>query len=285
VLDRADALLSHDDRRLDRMLAELAASRAGLEHEQAEARRLRSESEAVRHEYSTKLEKLRERREKLYHELRDDLDRSFRAAHEQIAGVVRELQRGATSQDAARARDELLALERIAPESDTSSEIEPPTPAVALDWKRARPGDRVTVRGAGSGVLAQLPDRKGRVTVRLGNAKVVVSMERVGKADAEASPAAAPRRVSAPALATGGSSHLDLRGLRVDEALERLGGALDQAAAAGRLRLEIVHGIGTGALRAAVREHLAASPYVARVIAAASHEGGDGVTFAELGRV
>ena len=76
---------------------------------------------------------------------------------------------------------------------------------------------------------------------------------------------------------------MDLRGQRVDDALDRLVEALDAAAAAGRDRLEIVHGIGTGALRAAVHEFLSASPYVARLVAAEADEGGAGVTFAELG--
>ncbi len=283
VLERADALLSRDDRRLDRMLAELAASRASLEREQSEARRLRSETEAVRHEYSVKLEKLRERREKLYRALRDDLDRSFRDAHEQIAGVVRDLQSGGTSQDAARAREELLALEKAAREAEARSDTRPPAPVVPFDWKRAQPGDRVSIRDAGSGVLARLPDRKGRVTVRLGHAKVVVAMERISKASDENHTAPAARGVSWPARPVGGSSRLDLRGLRVEEALDRLGGALDEATAAGSLRLEIVHGIGTGALRRAVREYLAGSPYVTKISSADASEGGDGVSFAKLG--
>ena len=46
VLARANQLLDRDDRRLDRMLSELAASRAALEHEQQEAVRSRAASEA-----------------------------------------------------------------------------------------------------------------------------------------------------------------------------------------------------------------------------------------------
>jgi DNA mismatch repair protein MutS2 len=69
----------------------------------------------------------------------------------------------------------------------------------------------------------------------------------------------------------------DLRGLRVDEALDRLLAALDRAAAGDRTRILIVHGLGTGALRRAVHEYLAASPYVTRFTPE-----GDGATFAEL---
>ena len=46
--------------------------------------------------------------------------------------------------------------------------------------------------------------------------------------------------------------------------------------------LVIVHGVGTGALRRAVREHLASSPYVREVSDAAPEEGGGGVSVACL---
>lgn len=279
VLERAEALLSRDDRRLDRMLAELASSRATLEREQREAHRLRTEGEAARNEYSAKLDTLRERREKLYHGMRDALDGAFRDAHEQIASVIRELQRGGSAQEAARAREQLLALER---DAKTRADVRPPEPLAPFDWNRARPGDRVQVQGAGSAVLHTLPDRKGRVSVGVGSAKLVVPMERVGAAPGLAPEAAPGPRVDAPALAEGGSGRCDLRGMRVDEALDRLVEALDAASAAGNDRLTVVHGVGTGALRRAVREHLNDSRYVVRIVSEDPERGGDGITHAEL---
>ena len=112
VLERANQLLEREDRRLDRMLSELGASRAALEHEQREASRVRAESETARADYRARLEKLQQRRDALYRSMRDDLDRAFRGAHEQVASVIRDLQRGGTAQDAARARESLLAADR-----------------------------------------------------------------------------------------------------------------------------------------------------------------------------
>ena len=169
-----------------------------------------------------------------------------------------------------------------------------PTPATAdfapVDWPSARPGDRVGVAGGGIGVLAALPDRRGRVAVLLGSARVLVPRDRVGipraaAADAHQRRDAASRismdaagRRPEDAPARGGADRCDLRGLRVDEALTELTRALDRAALSNRAQLGIVHGIGTGALRDAVRRHLADSPYVARFAAAAPEAGGEGVT-------
>jgi DNA mismatch repair protein MutS2 len=107
-----------------------------------------------------------------------------------------------------------------------------------------------------------------------------VPAERVRSAAAPA-PAKPPRQAARPTLA-GGTAHCDLRGLRADEAVNRMVEALDRAASDGRDRVEVVHGHGTGALRDAVREHLRSSPYVARFGPGAPDEGGDGMTWVEL---
>ncbi len=288
VLDRANEILDREDRRLDRMLSELGASRATLEREQREATRLRAESEAARAEYRERVERLRARRDELYRAMRHDLDRAFRQAHGQVAGVIRDLQRGGTARDAARAREQLLALEAEARTAAASAaaeaapaEADPPAPPV--DWRSAAAGDEVALRDGRAATLLALPDRRGRVAVGVGSARVLVPAESV--AALRPAPRGPAPRVAFEAggdLVPGGTGRCDLRGLRVDEALDCLAAQIDRSLAGGIARLEIVHGVGTGALRRAVREHLAGSPLVARVVDAPPGHGGDGVTIAEL---
>ncbi|TMD93814.1 MAG: endonuclease MutS2, partial [Chloroflexi bacterium] len=75
---------------------------------------------------------------------------------------------------------------------------------------------------------------------------------------------------------------LDMRGWRVDAALEELETYLNDASMSGMSSVRIVHGKGTGALRAAVREHLAHHPLVKSYTSAPPQEGGDGVTIVKL---
>ena len=163
VLERANALLEREDRRLDRMLSELATSRAQLEREQREVSALRAESEASRDEYRTKLQRLQERRDKLFHAMREDLDSAFKDAHARVAGVIRDLQRGGTAQEAARARSRLQALEAGAREAAERAGIgdgkKEEDVGLGVDWPRAKPGDTVRVPGGGTGTLESLPDR------------------------------------------------------------------------------------------------------------------------------
>jgi DNA mismatch repair protein MutS2 len=75
---------------------------------------------------------------------------------------------------------------------------------------------------------------------------------------------------------------LDVRGLRVDEAIGQLEVQLDAASLAGEDRIKIVHGHGTEALKKAVRSHLSRSIYVKKWKASPQEIGGDGITWAEL---
>jgi DNA mismatch repair protein MutS2 len=71
---------------------------------------------------------------------------------------------------------------------------------------------------------------------------------------------------------------LDVRGYATDEALEQVTAALDRATLEGTPALRIIHGHGTGKLKAALRTYLKASPYVAHARPGDRAEGGDGVT-------
>ena len=71
---------------------------------------------------------------------------------------------------------------------------------------------------------------------------------------------------------------LDLRGTRTDEAEAELARFLDRALLAGRAEVEIIHGMGTGAVRRAVHEHLRHSRAVESFCLGNADEGGDGMT-------
>ena len=75
---------------------------------------------------------------------------------------------------------------------------------------------------------------------------------------------------------------LSLIGLRAREAVARLERFLDRAVQAGEDSVRIIHGVGSGALRRAIHDYLATSPYCADFRAGESNEGGAGVTVATL---
>ena len=78
------------------------------------------------------------------------------------------------------------------------------------------------------------------------------------------------------------SNRLDIRGYRVEDALDELELYLHQASLANLSPVTIIHGHGTGALKAAVRDFLSSSPYVAKFRPGEDSEGGDGVSVVDI---
>ncbi len=149
-----------------------------------------------------------------------------------------------------------------------------------------RPG--TAVGAAADGAAASATPRSGRRGTFAGEAPLRVRGAAGSRARERT--VATGGRPRAPAGATisgaGGRravpSTLDLRGARVDEALELLDRYLDDAALAGAGQVTVVHGHGSGALRDAVRALLSGHPLVGSWRPGERGEGGDGATIVEV---
>ena len=91
--------------------------------------------------------------------------------------------------------------------------------------------------------------------------------------------AAVDNQVRVQATASDGLA-LNLVGMHVDDAIDKLDKALDQAVMGGRNQVEIIHGLGTGRLKNAIREYLNLHPFVAGYHAPANRSGS--ITIAQL---
>jgi len=143
-------------------------------------------------------------------------------------------------------------------------------------------GQRVYVRGIPRPVeVVTPPDEHGQVEVLLGTMRAnipVYQLERLaGDQPAESQSGV---YVSRPSRRNVGNE-IDLRGFRVEEALEKVEGLLNDAVLDEAGQVRIIHGKGTGALRRAVREYLEDHPLVASA-EQGEGPGGDGVTVAHL---
>jgi len=277
---RARDLLHETDNRIEQLLLDLSRRRDALEKDQREQRQLRNEAEALRSKYEQKHGTLMKRREKLFQKMKHELEAKFKKSHEEVAAVIRELQRGGDAKAAAKARSELVELEREAPSAPVHEEPE----AIPVNWDTIQIGDPVCMPGGERAELCSLPDRRGKVSVRAGTARVVMEAAKLHGAQGGTAKKPTHRRATRspePERDTR-TKEVDLRGMRAEEAVDAVTVALDEAMSSGRVRVRIIHGLGTGALRKAVREYLHSSPYVDRYEPAPSSEGGAGATVAYL---
>jgi DNA mismatch repair protein MutS2 len=154
-----------------------------------------------------------------------------------------------------------------------------------LPLSSVRPGDAVHLRSLGyDGVVLAVDDRHARARVRAGRIEMEVplsDLSRPLKSDGHGKKSEVSRswRVD---IGDSDQRELKLIGLRVDEALSLLEPFISHAAAAGIGEVRIIHGIGTGRLRDAVREELERHPLVQGQRAGEPHEGRDGATVVTL---
>lgn len=135
-------------------------------------------------------------------------------------------------------------------------------------------GSDIVLRSGSRGTLLAVDGDEA--TVALGRMHSAISIAEIAKI--LASPAAGPQSVRSPAAAIA-AAKLDLRGARVEDALVALEARINAVLVAGGDQLEIIHGVGTGALRDAVRRKLRELPEVHEV-RIAEEPGREGVTFA-----
>jgi len=283
---RARALMDQGERALHEAITALEAERARAEERarqaEAQASALQEHEAAV----TAREEKLRRRLRELEQEASSELIERIRAAEHEVARVVAELQRDPSSRGAATAREALQALRTVA------SVAEPEGPVSGLAIEPAV-GAEVRVQGLGfTGEITAIRERDIEVNargmtlrVRRDEIEVVRAAPKGGAPDPASKGAKGrPRRAQiAPegAVRMPGNT-LDIRGARVAEGLEALDRFLDEAVLRGTDAVFVLHGHGTGALKAAIRKALAESDYVEACAPAEPEQGGDAFTVAVL---
>ena len=288
VLVRARAILGEAWQR--RESSEAEAERA-LERLRAAERDLARERDVAR-ETAERLErdrrKLVEERERLQAE---GLAGFERARIELARRVEQELQEARA--DTARLAQASSA--RLVEEAALAAEAEPVlAEAREAERNRARtvlPGQRARVRGLGAeglvaafdGDWAHLEMRGKRMRVRRSDLEPAgpapVKTDGRGKARRADSP---PTSHDSPSHLSGPTAEINVIGSRLDEALDAVEKALDQALLSGAGTLRVIHGHGTGRLRDGLREHFRKHGSVQSLKAADAREGGNGATILEL---
>ena len=155
-----------------------------------------------------------------------------------------------------------------------------------LDFSKVKVGDTIMIKDINQPVVVtSLPDKNGNVEVLMGQIKTKVKCSKLTRLDKTLAKKPKLRIASINSFEhnyKGISNTLDIRGYRVQDALELLEEFLDKASLNNLTPVYVIHGHGTGALKASVRDYISTSPYVSAYRAGESAEGGDGVSVVDL---
>ena len=221
--------------------------------------RARARTRDLELKYARKLERLDQERARMHKELRE--------ASQEIMRQWREGQRGRKEalKELAQLRDSVAGSPEMREDGNKLSiqAIAQGQVLLYLPWNK-------------TGLVQEIDGKKERVRLDMGGVSLWVGLGDVQAAAKASSDGGKVVLRNAPAPAA--PLRLDLRGLRVDEAESELSRFLDKALLAGRTEVDIVHGMGTGAMRRVVHDHLKRSRAVGDFRLGNADEGGDGVT-------
>ena len=150
-------------------------------------------------------------------------------------------------------------------------------------------GDWVSLPNQAIGEIIELDDKNA--VIALGNLRTNVRLTQLKKASASQT-----KKISRPSTLTSFANiqenmsqkrlnfkpDIDLRGMRGDEALQKVITFLDEAVMLNYKKVRLLHGTGTGALRQLIRQYLSTNPLVASYADEQIQLGGAGITVVHL---
>src|SRR5437879_3035746 len=163
----------------------------------------------------------------------------------------------------------------------------------AVSPDRLHPGAKIRVRGFSRPVVLRRVDGSS-AEIEAGPLRMKVALAEItgietapqasapGTAGAGLAPPTSRVTVTSQRADAGASDEINVIGMTVEEATDRLDKFLDDAALAHKVRIRIIHGHGTGALRKGIGEFLASHPLVEKHSFETEEHGGKAITIVEL---
>ncbi len=292
IIERASAFVSRENKRFEDVIGKLEETRLEMDKNRTEAEKLRLELE----------ERVKEKEAELKAKL-DQAEKQLQKAQTQAAGIIRSAR--ATSdfildqlEEVKKARESEKLAEKLEGARaqirkrlrEAGDEVDPVTERKLEGYVLPRPlkvGDTVLVVDINKqGSVIEVSERDGKVTVKAGimtfRTKMSNLMLEEDKPKDKQSKKVAAYSKYHTAVRSDFTDELDIRGQLGDDGCFMIDKYFDEAKIAGIHTVRIIHGKGTGALRAAVWNYLKADTRVKSFRLGKYGEGDLGVTVVEL---
>lgn len=296
IIEDAKSHLEEEDEAFEDLLAHLEESRVTIEKEQAEIQAYKEEVAQLKSRLTQKEERLDERKDKLIRNATEEAQRILREAKETADQTIKQINKLSADSGLNRQLEaERTKLRDKLKETDKKLAIKQKGPQQPISPKKLKIGDGVKVLTMGlKGTVSTLPNDKGDLYVQMGILRSLVNikdLELLHEQD-----------ITGPSLSgssSGGfsgrkggseksriqmsksatvSPEINLIGMNVDEACSVLDKYLDDAYLSHLPSVRVVHGRGTGALKAGIHKYLKRLNYVKEFRLGEFGEGDSGVT-------
>lgn len=285
ITNKAKEILTSEKDNSLVVVEKLQETQQKLSENLKEAEELKEDSELIKKEYEENLSAVKKDKKKTIKSIKEKFNHEMLAVRAEIKDILDELRKEKSEKIARRSYARLAKLEqdfhgKISNHEDKEHYAE-------IDWQNVKINDKLILKDIHSIVeVLALPDKHGQLLVQMGNIKTKIKKNKLAPYDKsfeKKSYGYTPssfekfeyKRINI-------SNRLDIRGYRVEDALDELELYLDKASLANLSPVTIIHGHGTGALKSSVREFLSSSPYVAKFRPGEDSEGGDGVSVVDI---
>lgn len=292
IIEDAKTRITTSEQNFEDLIADLESSRVTIEKERLEINQYKAEVASLKKKLEAKQERLDESRDKILREANEQAYAILKEAKDVADTSIRNFNKyGTTHAPVSEMEKQRLKIrdKMSAAEKNMAGTKKKQAPAGNAP-KNLRIGDRVKVLSMNlTGTVHTLPNARGDLYVQMGILRSLVNVRDLVLLPDDTVPAAAKKtngksgsgkiRMSKSASV---STEINLIGMTTDEAIAVLDKYLDDAYIAHLPSVRIVHGKGTGALRAAVHKHLKRLKYVKSFHLGEFGEGDAGVTIAEF---
>lgn len=298
VIQRARELVGTERVQLEALISSLEESNRILDVRIVETEATLRQADKDREQWTARLQSLQEGRDEIRKRATEEAEKIIRDANRVVERVVREIRESQAESN--RTREARAHLEKARYQVEKESERLdrrtrgretakrdakiPGSSIKQLEDGPLKQGDQVLL-DQGEAVGEILSIKRDEATIAFGDLQTRVSISRLTKVGEATEQRVVFRHTtdSGPSLPfTTLTRRIDVRGLRVDEAISRVVVHVDNASMASLDRVEILHGKGTGALREAIQDFLPSLDAVSRIEQAPWNEGGAGVTIVFL---
>lgn len=283
IIDKAKGFLKGEDVRFEDIISSAQSQHRIAEEERKMAEEARAELEKLRADAERERRKLDEDRNRLQAKAKEDAKRIVADTKREMEKLIveirsiKDIDRSAADRVIQAARDTLRATETAVNEKEAIKKEDNTKPP-----KTVRAGDTVNIVTLDQkATVLSAPDSKGEVMVQAGVMKLNVKLKDIRLIEEKKAAAPTSGKFGLGAGKQVGLE-LDVRGMLVDEANIIVDRYLDDAYNAGLSEVNIIHGKGTGALRAGVQAFLKRHPLVKGYRMGSYGEGDAGVTVVTL---
>ncbi len=295
IIRAAELLVRPEALEADSLLQDIKETRRALEAERVQAETVRRQVEAQDKDLRYRLSKIEEARRQVLNEARQQAQDQLEVLAQELEQLRRQLSNIGTASGPSTHQQMLAEAQRILAERSKTTQAVPESvqpQAVKVEPVPLATGETVWIPSLRSSAQIVALEN-GEADLQIGSFRMRLPVDRLERLDVSAAtPPGPPRPGRLPATPAYAASslppppqvglELDIRGTTVEEMLPRLERYLDDAYLAMLPWVRIIHGKGTGALRAAVRKELSKHPLVKTAREGEPGEGGDGVTVVYL---